>query len=277
MLILEALLLTACVVLARRQSVSRALAGYALLALAALSGLSGVILKSSGDGLAQVELPAYFQTTTIILADDRRIAFLRSLHRVQRYSADGSFEGGWFITGDAGMLAGAHSLGLTADDKIIIASDRLKQAEIYTVEGRLVAEKRPVQRVGAGAPKVILPDSFLIDGVALVVPVRTDNPRLGWTTVLPSVSLHSWTAWALFWLGLNMLRPTKPQTPTVAAIAPPFKRPSRLYDDPPDREIQVSAWAMSGNLASMFALIVLAVLVFIVVVAVPTVRLLAAS
>jgi hypothetical protein len=277
MLILEVLLLTACIVLALRQSVSRRLAGFVLLALAAVSGFGDLVLKSAGDSLQHVELPAYFQTTTIELPDARRIAFARSLQRVQRYSSDGTFERGWFVNADGGMLAGGYSLGVTADDRIVLASDRLKQAELYTVDGRLDGGNRPFRRIGkgAGVPAVMPPGSFLIDGVSLMAPVRTGNPRLGWSTVLPSLFLHSWTGWALFWFGLNLMRPTKSLALRISAST--LKPQARAHQEPTDRENDVSAWAMGGSVASMFALIVLAILVFIVVIAVPTVRLLAAS
>lgn len=279
MLILEVLLLTACVVLARRQSVSRRLAGTVVLALAAISGVGGLVLKSSGDRLDHVELPAYFQTTTIELPDGRRIAYVRSLQRLQRYSSDGTFERGWFVNADANILAGGHSLGLTIHDQIIIASDRFKQAEIYAADGRLDGDKRPFQRIGkgGGVSAVMLPGSFVIDGVTLVNPARTGNPRLSWNTVLPSLLLHSWTAWALFWLGLNLVRPSKSQARTIRAFKPPLTPPWRPHQPTTRRENEVSAWAMARSLASMFAVIVLAVLVFIVVIAVPTIRLLAAS
>jgi hypothetical protein len=273
MLVIEALLLLVCGVLLWRRTLSRRMGGSVLLALAAISYFGGFLLRSSGDGLQHIELPAYFDTTTVTLPDGRRLALAMSLQRVQRFGAGGAFELGWFVNGAAVMPSGALSLGLTAADKIVIASGRTRQVEIYNTDGLrdggTVPFTRPVTG-SAGVPPIMLPGSFVIDGVTLVNPVRAGNPRLGWATVLPGLFLHSWFAGALVWAGLNLLLPVKAATPRHYP-----KTQWTAYADTAADEDQVSAWEMGGNLVRMFLGIVLAILVFIVVIAVPTIRLVA--
>jgi hypothetical protein len=273
MLVIEALLLLVCGVLLWRQTLSRRIGGGVLLVLAAVSYFGGFLIRSSGDRLQHVELPAYFDTATITLPDGRRFALAMSLQRVQRYGADGAFELGWFVNEAAAMPTGGLSLGLTTADMIVIASSRTRQAEIYNADGQRKGGTKPFSRAvtgGSGVPPIMLPGSFAIDGVTLVNPVRAGNPRLGWATVLPGLFLHSWFTGALFWAGLNLLLPVKAMMPRQYP-----KTEWRAYSETPADEIQVSAWEMGGNLVRMFLAIVLAILVFIVVIAVPTIRLVA--
>jgi hypothetical protein len=287
MLLVETLLLFACLTLAYRQTVPRQLAGAVLMAVAAISYFGGALLRAAGDGLQHVELPAYFDTTTIMLPDGRRFAFIASLQRVQRYGSDGVFERGWFVNGPAIVPSGGLSLGLTAADRVVIASKRTGFAEIYSADGFRDGGTQPYRRIGSGAgmPPLMLPGSFAVEGVTLVPPVRVSNPRLGWTTILPGLFLHSWAAGAWFWAALNLLlsaKMTARAVPPPKSPAPlPFQKPVWRHDaaahdlEQHDPEEQVSAWAMGGALALMFATILITVLLFIVVIAVPTVGLVA--
>jgi hypothetical protein len=275
MLIIELVLLVSCVVLLWRPTLSRRAAGGILLGLAAISFFGDALLRAGGDDLRDVELPASFNTTTITATDGRRIALVPSLGRVQRYSEEGVFERGWFIVGDTLLSAKKLSLGLTTAGQIVIASDRTRSADVYTADGRQVGANWPYQRTGKStvAPALMTPDQFVIDGLTLVSPQRVGNSRLGWGTILPALFLHSWCASALAWVALKLLWPGKSAVPArLLSSGQPLWR-SHTETTPP--EDQVSAWAMGGNLARMFVMIVLAILVFVVAIAVPFVRLVA--
>jgi hypothetical protein len=174
MLVIEALLLVVCGALIWQQSLSRRVAGGILMALAGISYFGAALLRLSGDGLRQVELPAYFDTASITTPDGRRFALAMSLQRVQRYSVDGAFELGWFVN-EAGVVpAGGLSLGLTAASQIVTASSRTGQVEIYSADGLRDGGTKPFTRASSGtrAQPIMLPGGFLIDGVMLVNPVR---------------------------------------------------------------------------------------------------------
>jgi disulfide bond formation protein DsbB len=283
MLILESLLLMACVVLAWQRNLSRRVAGGVLMGLAAISSFGGTLLRSSSESLQFTELPAYFDTTSIILRDGQRFAFNPQLQRVQRYSPDGTFELGWFVHNAAGVLSGGLSLGLTANDQIVIASKQTMLADIYSADGLLERRALAFQRIGSGtsAPAIMLPVTFKIDGLSLVHPVRARNPSLGWRTLLPGLFLHSWVAWLLCWAGLNLILPTKNTaknlgTKTSAPASIPKTEWKSYTDTPHNHEDQVSPWEMGGHLACMFAVIILATLAFVVVATpAPALRLLA--
>ena len=86
---------------------------------------------AAGTLLQNVELPAFFQTATIVTPDGRRFAATAPLSRVQRYDTAGRFETGWFVDSGGGSLA----IGLTTDGKIAVAAARTRRVEIFNADG----------------------------------------------------------------------------------------------------------------------------------------------
>jgi hypothetical protein len=62
-----------------------------------------------GTLLDGVELPAHFETTTIVGPGGKRYALTSHLSRVQRYDKAGRFERGWFVKSGSGWV----EIGLT--------------------------------------------------------------------------------------------------------------------------------------------------------------------
>ena len=221
MLFLEVALVLTCLALLWRPTVSRRIAGAILIVLAGISASAGFVVRSSGDVGPLTELPATFDTTAITLPDGRRFALTQGLQRLQRYAADGGFELGWFVGAPAILASGGLSLGLTTDDRIVVASKQTLQVEVFDVDG-LLERRAPYHRLGPGhsVPPIMLPGNFAVEGVALVNPVRAGNPALGWLTLLPALFLHKVTTGMLFGCGLHLLlaprrRPAAKPFPTT--------------------------------------------------------------
>jgi hypothetical protein len=138
-------------------------------------------LPLTGNLLNHIELPAFFQTTTIVLGDSRRYALTVPIRRVQRYSAAGEFEAGWFVKSQGGM----SEIGETANGYLVIASARTKSVEVFNVDGSIAAESKLFSRKGAtlmgGA---MLPENYEIDGISIVPSTITTNPPATLMTLL---------------------------------------------------------------------------------------------
>src|SRR5262244_2120168 len=77
----------------RLASRGHALCG-ALIGLGALGFFGASLLPATGTWLRYVELPPFFQTTTIVGPGDRTFTATIPLARVQRYDSNGRFEDG---------------------------------------------------------------------------------------------------------------------------------------------------------------------------------------
>jgi hypothetical protein len=93
-----------------------------LFALGAFGFFGAFLLPATGTVLQNVELPAIFETATIVAPDGQFFAVTQPLSRVQRYDSGGRFETGWFVRSGGGRV----SIGLTTDGKIAIAAARTR-------------------------------------------------------------------------------------------------------------------------------------------------------
>ena len=94
----------------------------ALIGLGTLGFFGAFMLPATGTWLQDVELPPFFETTSIIGPGGRTFAATIPLSRIQRYDGDGRFETGWFVHSAGGRFA----IGLTADGRIAVAAFRTK-------------------------------------------------------------------------------------------------------------------------------------------------------
>jgi hypothetical protein len=246
--------------------------GLARVMLAAgVIGMAGLVgLPRLGDHLQQVELPAVFATTTLSAADGRRYSLSGSLRRVQRYSPAGAFELGWFVPGQ-GMLA----IGITADDRIVIGSNDPKSSQIFSADGVPDGATRPHRQKGNGKTGVMWPRDFAVEGVPLAQPQIASNPQsIG--VALRLLPLTHWlVAWALLSAGFCLLMiPWNP----ASDITRPGTAPTNWQQyEPTYHELthQSSAWSMLLDYIGMYFMIISVVLAFVILVAIPVVRLIA--
>ena len=114
----------------RLASRGHALCG-ALIGLGALGFSGASLLQATGTWLRYVELPPFFQTTTIVGPGDRTFTATIPLARIQRYDSNGRFEDGWFVDSVGGIFA----IGLTEDGRIAVAAARTKRVEFFNPDG----------------------------------------------------------------------------------------------------------------------------------------------
>jgi hypothetical protein len=182
----------------------------ALFALGALGFVPAiVILPAMGTLLDGVELPAHFETTTIVGPGGKRYALTSHLSRVQRYDRAGRFERGWFV----GSGGGWAEIGLTTDDKIAVLAWRPRQVEIFNPDGSPAAPPRSfatrdklAKRRDYLCPSEhhLCPSEYLIEGVALQNPTPASNPSVRWNTLLLFPLWHPFVAWLLMFCGMML-------------------------------------------------------------------------
>ena len=96
-----------------------------------LLGFAGT-LPSVGTWLDSVELPTFFQTSTIALPDGGRLTATIPTQRVQHYGSDGRFRIGWFVDG----LGGHFAIGLSRDSRVAIYTARRHEFFLFDLDGR---------------------------------------------------------------------------------------------------------------------------------------------
>jgi hypothetical protein len=108
-------------------------------ALVGLFGLLGTLLLAfagtlpfAGTWLDSVELPTFFETSTIALPDGGRLTATIPTQRVQHYGSDGRFRTGWFVDG----LGGPFATGLTTDGRVAIYTPRRHEIFLFDLDGR---------------------------------------------------------------------------------------------------------------------------------------------
>lgn len=173
-----------------------------LTVLGALGFFGGFLLPNLGSLLDDVELPAFFFTTTIAGPDHCMVALTGAFGRVQRYDVDGTFRNGWFAhTGGA-----SGSIGLTTEGWIAVASTGTKQIELFHPDGTPAAPPRPFSWTGTQEPHVLWPSAVKVEGVTLAQPVELANPPLH---VLPALLVPFWdplVAWLMIGAAILLTR-----------------------------------------------------------------------
>lgn len=167
--------------------------GGALIGLGATGFFSPLVLPFTGTWLQHVELPQFFETTTIRGPEGRTFAVTMPLARVQRYGSDGRFETGWFVHSAGGIIA----IGLTTDGRIAVAAIRTKQVEFFNPDGSSVGPPQPCSGVLYG---VLRPGYCRVDGVTFANPIQTRDPPTHWG---PFVLFPLWDPFVAWLLGVS--------------------------------------------------------------------------
>jgi hypothetical protein len=156
-------------------------------------------LPATGTWLQHVELPPFFETTTIRGPEGRTFAATMPLARVQRYDGDGRFETGWFVRSGGGIIA----IGLTTDGRIAVGAIRSKQVEFFNPDGSSAGPPRPCS--DGLLYGLLRPTYCRVDGVAFANPIQVENPPAHWATLVLFPLWDPFVAWLLGVSGLVLL------------------------------------------------------------------------
>ncbi len=181
----------------------------ALVVLGVFGYCGTVCLHLAGSWADRIELPVFFETTTIALPDGGRLTATSYSHRVQRYGADGRFRTGWFVRAEGGHFA----IGLTANGAIAVYSasklDRTRQVFLlFDLDGQPLGHQASFTRlrdVGA-TTSALQPDDFpgAVDiRLQPVVPVERPNASL--IAILLAPLWDPFAAYAIFVVGSSIL------------------------------------------------------------------------
>ncbi|OKO67489.1 hypothetical protein [Bradyrhizobium sp. NAS96.2] len=174
----------------------------ALMGLGALGFIVPLFLPATGTWLQQIELPPFFETTTILGPAGRTFTATIPTERIQRYDSNGRFETGWFVHSAGGMFA----IGLTVDGRIAVAAARTKQVEFFNPDGSSAGQPQPCPSFGSVPSGVLRPSNCPVWGVTFVDPIQTARPGAHWQTLLLLPFWHPFVAWLLAVSGVLGIR-----------------------------------------------------------------------
>jgi hypothetical protein len=169
-----------------------------LLALGTLGWFAPAFLPAAGNRLRHVELPAFYETATIVGPAGRTFAFTQHLSRLQRYDLAGRFEAGWFVDSAGGKVA----IGVTTDGKIAVAAVRTRRVEFFNPDGSFAGPSRPFTRDPKNWSDYLRPSEVRVDGVTFETPTVAKNPSVRWNTLLLFPLWGPEVAWFLGACGL---------------------------------------------------------------------------
>jgi hypothetical protein len=197
--ILFALMLVVFLAVAARLIWKGNLISGVLLALGAVGWFAPSMLPAATSRLQHVELPAFYETATIVGPDRRTFAFTQHLETVQRYDLAGRFEAGWFVDSHGGRV----SIGVTTDGKIAVAAARTGRIEFFNPDGSPAGPARPFTRESKYLMSDYLqPSEYRVEGVTFETPTAANNPNLRWNTLLLLPLWSPFVAWLLAACGI---------------------------------------------------------------------------
>lgn len=144
----------------------------ALMGLGALGLFGSAFLPAAGAWLQHVELPPFYETTSIVGPKGQIFAATTPLARIQRYYINGDFETGWFVNSAGGIFA----IGLTQTGQIAVAAARTNQVEFFNADGSPAGPRRSFTSLGGGMDRILRPSNCSVEGVTFVDPVQAENP-----------------------------------------------------------------------------------------------------
>jgi hypothetical protein len=177
----------------------------ALIAIGTVGFLGTFCLPVAGAWLDSVELPIFFETTTIALPDGGRVTATMPTQRVQRYGSDGRFRTGWFVDAKGGHFA----IGLTRDGKVAVCTNRGREIFLYDLDGR-PAGQYPCIRAPQEVPKILQPANFSHEAINLRAAVPAARPDASLVPMLLVPLWHPFVAWAIGLVGALALRFGRP-------------------------------------------------------------------
>jgi len=174
----------------------------ALIVVGVLGFFGQSLLPNAGTSLELVELPTFFETTTIALPDGGRMTATMPTARVQRYGGDGHFQTGWFVDAKGGHFA----IGLTNDDRVAICTGRGRQLFLFELDGRPVGNARACFTAPREIPKILQPADFPFGEVNLQQVVSVERPNASLMAILLVPLWHPFFAWLIAVVGVLGLR-----------------------------------------------------------------------
>jgi hypothetical protein len=173
-----------------------------LTVLGLLGFLGTLCLPRAGTWLDNVELPVFFETTTITLPDGGRLTATMPTSRVQRYGSDGRFRTGWFVDARGGGFA----VGLTADGLVAICTFRGRQIFLFDLDGRLLGQKachRPPSDAGTHILQPYV--GFPVSDISLQPLGPVARPDASLLAILLVPLWHPFVPWSISATGCVML------------------------------------------------------------------------
>jgi len=156
-------------------------------------------LPYAGASLDGVELPTFFETTTIGLPDGGRLTATMPTQRVQHYGNDGRFQNGWFVRAKGGRFA----IGLTNDSKVAICTGRGREFFLFDLDGRLVGQQ-PCFRAPKEIPQILQPSDFPAGNLRPASPAERPHASVGAILLVPL--WHPFVAWGIVLVGFLVMR-----------------------------------------------------------------------
>jgi hypothetical protein len=173
-----------------------------LIAAGAIGFFGGMFLPNAGPWLERVELPAFFQTSTIALPDGGRLTATIPLQRVQRYGGNGRFQSGWFVEAKGGHFA----IGLTQEGKAAVCTGRGRQLFIFELDGRHAGDPAPCIAAPRDVPQILQPADLAEGKIKLLPVARAASPPPALIPTLLVPFWHPFVAWAMALAGFLGLR-----------------------------------------------------------------------
>jgi hypothetical protein len=174
----------------------------ALVVFGVLGFLGASLLPYAGTWLARVELPTFFETSTIALPDGGRMTATMPTQRVQRYGSDGHFQTGWFVDAKGGHFA----IGLTTDGRVAVCTGRGRQIFFFELDGQPVGDPRACFSAPREVPKILQPADFPLGDVNLQPAVSAERPTASLVAILLVPFWHPFVAWLIALVGFLGLR-----------------------------------------------------------------------
>jgi len=126
-----------------------------LMILGIISSVGMAYLGETGSLLNGIELPTFFETTTIRLPDGGRLTATIPTARLQRDGPDGQFRNGWFVDAHGGRFG----IGLTEDDRIVVCTGRGREIWLFDLDGHPIGHQ-VCFRAPHNVADRLLPDDF---------------------------------------------------------------------------------------------------------------------
>lgn len=160
-----------------------------------------ILLPQTGSLFQRIELPNYFQTTTIVGRNDHLFSLNEPLQRIQRYSSDGVFEKGWFID-NAG---GPARIGLTKANQIAVYASRRKKIFLFDLSGTKWNEIEANPKWSDS--RLLKPTDFQLQGIELIKAKAVTNPSSSWLAFLLFPLWHPVAGWLLLCIAILLKMP----------------------------------------------------------------------
>src|SRR4051812_21393145 len=173
------------------------LIGPALVVIGMAGFFGAMLLPTAGHWLDGVDLPTFYETTTIAVPGGGSLTATMPTQRVQSYGSDGRFRNGWFVDAKGGRFA----IGLTTDNKVAVCTGRGRQFLLYDFEGQLVGGQacfREPQEIPNN--RILQPADFPTGNLQPVFPDPRPSPSLSAILLVPL--WHPFVTWAIGLLGV---------------------------------------------------------------------------